>query len=278
MLWKEMVLIYLGWGLNWVVMKLAAGCFPPAFYVSVRFGLGGAVLLLFGMLNHYPQPERKCWPWIVAAGILQVTLCNLAVQISIKTLGAGMVSVLNYSMPLWVSLLAYFFLGESLSFRKIGGILLSFAGLAVLMGVSASGDLSAVLLGLLSGVLWAGANIIYKLKMTGQNMLTVTGWQMSSGAVLLFLYYLLTPQEPVIWNFTAVWTLLFGIFIPSAYIQYLWNIVLRHAEAGKASTALLAVPAVSVAGGIIFLGEIPTLQTLIGMIMIMAGIVIVETE
>ena len=60
-------------------------------------------------------------------------LNNIAAQTSMLTLGAGMVSVLNYSMPVFAAVMAHFLLGERLTWRKGAGIVLAIAGMAVLM-------------------------------------------------------------------------------------------------------------------------------------------------
>ena len=61
-------------------------------------------------------------------------------------LGAGLVAVLNYSMPVWMALMAHFFLGEHLTRRKVMGIIVSMAGMCLLMNVDSGGDLSLVVL------------------------------------------------------------------------------------------------------------------------------------
>ena len=45
-------------------------------------------------------------------GILQTALNNVLVQIGMQSLSAGLVAVLNYSMPVWVTIMAHFFLQE----------------------------------------------------------------------------------------------------------------------------------------------------------------------
>ena len=101
------------WGFNFVVMKVANNYFSPKIFVVYRFGLGAAI-----------------------------------VQYCFKYLSAGMVSVLNYTMPMLVTLLAALFLDEKLTRKKIFGVALSIIGVAVLMGVDVSGDFPSMLLAL----------------------------------------------------------------------------------------------------------------------------------
>ena len=112
---KALCLIYLIWGMNWVVMKTANTFFPPITFVAYRFLFGALVLLSVWFWLHLPLPKKKYWPWIFLTGILQMGLNNIAAQTSMLTLGAGMVSVLNYSMPVFAAVLAHFLLGERLT-------------------------------------------------------------------------------------------------------------------------------------------------------------------
>ena len=56
-------------------------------------------------------------------------------QMGIKDLDAGLVAVLNYSMPVWVAILAHFFLNEKLTKRKALGVVVSMIGLVILMHI-----------------------------------------------------------------------------------------------------------------------------------------------
>ncbi|MBR3260056.1 MAG: EamA family transporter, partial [Firmicutes bacterium] len=58
---------------------------------------------------------------------------------------------------------------------------------------------------------------------------------------------------------------------------FIWNYVLTNMEAGKASVAMMAVPAVGVLSGILILGEPMTLSRGLGMAAIIVGILTVLT-
>lgn len=275
---KALCLIYLIWGMNWVVMKTANTFFPPITFVAYRFLFGALVLLSVWFWLHLPLPKKKYWPWIFLTGILQMGLNNIAAQTSMLTLGAGMVSVLNYSMPVFAAVLAHFLLGERLTWRKGAGIVLAIAGMAVLMDVHAGGDVTAICIGLLSAVFWGLASIFVKLKLSDVNAISLTTWQMVCASLTLLVYTTVVPQGPVIWNKESILCLLYNSVLASALAFFLWSWILQHIEVSKASVAVLAVPVVGVVGGILCLGEPMTLHIFFGMIMIMAGIYIVVTH
>lgn len=275
---KALCLIYLIWGMNWVVMKTANTFFPPITFVAYRFLFGALVLLSVWFWLHLPLPKKKYWPWIFLTGILQMGLNNIAAQTSMLTLGAGMVSVLNYSMPVFAAVMAHFLLGERLTWRKGAGIVLAIAGMAVLMDVHAGGDVTAICIGLLSAVFWGLASIFVKLKLSDVNPISLTTWQMVCASLSLLAYTAIVPQGEVVWNAESVLCLIYNGVLASALAFFLWSWILQHIEVSKASVAVLAVPVVGVVGGILCLGEPMTLHIFFGMIMIMAGIYIVVTH
>jgi len=211
-------LLCLIWGFNFVVMKTANFYFSPEIFVSYRFALGAAVLLAFVYFKKIPVPPKKLWGWIFLSGALQIAVGAAIVQYCFKFLSAGLVSMLNYTMPVWVTILAYFFLGEKLTKKKIFGIVLSIVGVGVLMNVDVSGKLSSMLIALFAAVVWAVANIIIKAKLSKCEPISLTTWQMVVGAILLALYTAGVEEVEVRWTFLSVACLLYNGIIASACV------------------------------------------------------------
>lgn len=276
---KALLTIYLIWGMNWVVMKTANTFFPPITFVAYRFLLGSVILFLVWRYLKLALPPKKLLPWIVLAGLLQMVLNNIAAQISMLTLGAGMVAVLNYSMPIFAAVIASFVLGEKLTIRKGLGIAVAVIGMAVLMNVSAGGsDYQAVIIGLFSALCWALASVLIKLKLSDVNAITLTTWQMIVSAIMLLIYITLFPQGAPVWSLDAVLCLIYNGVLASALAFFLWSYVLQHIEVSKAAVAVLAVPVVGVIGGVLFLDEPLTLRIILGMAIIMLGIYTVVSK
>jgi drug/metabolite transporter (DMT)-like permease len=271
-------------------MKEANQYFSPSVFVAYRFALGAAVLLLVTAWLRLPLPPRRYWKWIILTGILQMTLNNVAMQTGMQYLGAGLAAVLNYTMPVWVAILAHFFLSEHLSLRKIAGIGLSIAGLFILMNIDNIGNVEAILISLFGAVAWAVASIIVKLqdrvmkknrKIGAEpdcNIIQYTTWQMVVGSLSLFVYMAFAGQGTVHWTPMAIGCLVYNGVLASAVAFFLWNYLLSRMEAGKAAIAVLGVPAVGVICGIIFLGEAMTITTAVGMVLILAGILLIITQ
>ena len=269
---KALFLIYLIWGFNWVVMKLAMDYFSPVTFVTYRFLSGAIVLLLVSFIFKHSLPQKKFLPWIFISGAFQIALNSIIVQMCIQSLGAGFSAVLNYTMPIWVAIMAQFFLNEKLTRQKMIGIIISIIGLAILMNIDITGSVYYIILALIGAFSWAVSNIIFKLKLAGCDMIVFNTWQMTVGAIILIIVSLATNQDIGQWTPISALYVLYNGVLASALAFFLWSYVLKNMEAGKASVAILAVPIVGVICGIIFLNEPVTLFGVIGIIMILAGV------
>ncbi len=272
---RALALIWLIWGLNWVIMKTANTYFPPILFVTWRFGTGALILLAVAYWKKIPLPDKKFLPWIFLTGVLMIVLNNIAAQVGMLSITAGMAAVLNYTAPLWTAILAHFTLNERLTRLKCFGIFLAILGLYVLMGLQGVDDLGAAFIIILGAVFMAVANIIVKLKLSKNNMVQLTTWQMVFGALVLVAYSSLVPQGEIHWCLPAVLCVLYNGALASALAFFLWNYVLTHIEASSASIATLVAPVVGVLGGVFILGEPFTVQIVAGMVLIFAGILIV---
>ncbi len=284
---KALFILYLIWGFNWVVMKEATLFFPPVLFSCYRFVIGAVVLIGITLWCRMPLPPKRYWPWIIATGLLQIAVNNAAIQIGVTSLGAGLVAVVNYSMPVWMSILAYFILHETLTKRKILGIVLSMVGMYVLMDVEIVGDMTGLLLTIGGAIAWAIAAVIVKYQdkvMHRQQqketctMIQYTTWQIAAGALFLWVYAMLFEQGQVTWTPMAVSCLAYNGVLASALAFFLWNYILTKMEASKAGVASLGVPVVGVICNVIFMHEAVHWNTAVGMVLILAGIFLIVAQ
>ncbi|MBQ3445082.1 MAG: EamA family transporter [Selenomonadaceae bacterium] len=273
---KELILLCLIWGFNFVVMKVANDFFSPELFVTYRFVYGAIVLLAVAFFVKLPKPPRKYWSWIILTGALQIAFCSVAMQICFEYMSAGEVAMLNYTMPIWVTILAKFFLNEPLTAKKILGVTLSIAGIFILMNDDLSGNLFAILLALTAAMGWAVSNILMKIKFVGFNLISLTTWQMVAGAIILSVYCACFVDTTAIWTPLSIACIAYNGILASALAFFLWMYILSRTQASKASVSILGVPVVGVISGVIFLQEPLTVLMSVGIIMILSGIVLVQ--
>lgn len=273
------VLLCLIWGFNFVIMKLGNGAFPPVQFAALRFLTGTIVLFGIMLWKKSFLPRKGEMKWFLLCGILQTMYFNIAIQISLVYINAGLTSVLTYSMPLFLSILAHYFIpGESLHKWKLLGVCIGVAGLFVAMDIHLDGNLWAMLLGLSSAVSWAIANLIIKKKLQHTDKLQFTSWQMLFGTIGLFLYSFIIEDGQAHFTLTSISYILFSGILASALAFLLWSHILSTTEASKASIMLLLVPIVGIISGWLFLHEQLKLITVVGISLVLTGIWIVNVS
>jgi len=275
----SMALLCLIWGFNFVNMKLGNGTFPPVLFAALRFLIGSFVLLSFSFIHRTPLPNKTDLKWYAICGLLQTTYFNIAIQLALNDLSAGLTSVLTYSMPLFLSIMAHWWLpGERLTRRKLVGIVLGLFGLFIATDIHGGGSLIAVLLVLSSAVAWALSSILFKIKLKHCDSTQYTTWQMTIGTLGLVAYTLFFENGNSQWGVMPVIYLLHGGIVGSALAFVIWNRILIRTESSKASIPLLLVPIVGIVFGCLFLQEQFKIVTLAGMCLVLIGIGVVNLD
>lgn len=241
--------------------------------------VGSAALFLIVFYKRIPLPRPGQLKWYVLCGILQTTYFNIAIQVSLNYISAGLTSVLTYSMPLFLSLMAHYWIpGEKLTIRRTIGIVIGIMGLVLAMDIRISGQLWILLLALSSAISWALSNLIIKQKLQDSDKVQFTTWQMVFGTAGLFIYSLLFEQGSVQWSLEAVAYLMFSGIVASALAFVLWTYILSKVEASTASVTLLTVPIIGVISGWLFLHEELKTATLSGIALVLFGIWVVNSK
>jgi drug/metabolite transporter (DMT)-like permease len=179
-------------------------------------------------------------------------------------------------MPIWSMVLAYFFLGEKISIRKIIGIVMGGIGLFFLIGWSAIQSPQQMVGGmviLLAAFAWASANIVVKKKFVSHDKLQVSAWQMVFGTIGIVLFAIIMEWDmPIAFTSVSIFTILFCGIIASAFCFTAWFYVLSKLDTTVASICLLLVPVFGLFFGWLQLGEEINISTLLGILSIIIGV------
>lgn len=153
-----LILFALHLAFNQVVIKVTSGGFSPVFSAGLRSA--GAVIVLYlwmRMRGISWSIPRNAWLGGIASGLLfGFEFMCLFTALDLTTVSRA--SVIFYSMPVWLSLIAHFVLpGERLTRMRSAGLMLAMAGvaLALLDRNSAAANWTGDLLALTSAFCWA---------------------------------------------------------------------------------------------------------------------------
>jgi drug/metabolite transporter (DMT)-like permease len=271
-----LVLLSLGWGTTWPMMRIVLDEVPP-FSMRVATMVIGAVTL--GVLAIAGRRSLALHGTVAAAHVTVAGLFNI-VSFSLLTPFAQLyaatsrVSIVVYSMPIWATLMARIFLGERITGMRAVAFALCIAGLTVLVWpLAVAGVPGGILLALGAAMGWAAGTIYLKWAQIREEPLAVTFWQVVVGFVAVAICQPLFEGPLHLWPIKAstLGALVFAGLVGSGIAYFLWFEVVRRLSAMTASLGVLSSPAVGVVMSVIMLGERPTLPDMVGFALILSA-------
>src|ERR1051325_167179 len=161
-----MLMLCVSWGFNQIAVKLALPDVPPMLQALIRSAGALPVMLFAGWLRGVKFFERdgSLVPGLLAGTFFGIEFVLIFTGLAFTS--ASRAAVFLYTAPFFVALGSYQFLGERLSALQWSGLALSFAGVALAIGVPQPNVDAKVLLGDLlvvaGGALWAATTLIVK--------------------------------------------------------------------------------------------------------------------
>lgn len=270
------------WGASFLLIKIALDSLAPVHVALTRIALGALVLLaLSAFRGERMGSGRRLWGHVAMAALFASALPWTLLSAGEQLVDSGLAGVLNATTPLWTVLFGFLLGGQTaMAPGRWLGLGLGFAGVLLILEPWQSGALSwGVPLCLAAsasygvGYVYIGRNLTGdRLRASGVTPLAMATMQMvaASGLATLALPLggLLLP-EPAAAPLLAVAAL--GIF--GTGIGFALNYRLIADEgATTASTVTFLMPVVSVVLGWLVLGERFGALTLIGMLVVLAGV------
>jgi drug/metabolite transporter (DMT)-like permease len=137
-------LAVLFWGSSFVATKIVLRELNPTTIIPLRFGMGVLVLTAANFRKSFRPIPLKAIPKLALLGFLGITLHAWLQATGLKTVAATVTAWVIATIPVFVALLGWAFLGERLSLLQIGGIVIAAAGA---LTVVSGGDLRALFAG-----------------------------------------------------------------------------------------------------------------------------------
>jgi len=254
--------------------------YGPGEVALLRFGTASLVLAVYALFTRMRLPSVEDLGRIALAGLTGITIYHASLNFGEMTVGAGAASLLIASGPVFTALMSAGFLGERLTILGWLGIAVAFAG-AALISLSQGAGMSfspGALLILLAAVSTSVFFIISKKPLKKYSALEFTSYSIWAGTIpLLFFAPGLVAQFPKAAPSATAAIIYLGIF-PAAIAYVLWNYALARMPASILSSFLYLSPVLAMAIAWVWIGELPTVLTIVGGAVAIAGVAVVQTK
>lgn len=272
------------WGMGIVFAKAAIEHFPPILLIAFRFTVTALALVWF------VKPPVELMRRIFAISVVSASIQYCLTFTALKYLDAATAGFLiQLEVPMLV-LMGWLLLGDRPGSRKIAGIVVAFAGMALMSGdPKIQGAWGALLLMLAGITFWALGQIM--VRRLGETRTEAEGevggfvmvaWVAVFATPQLFLASWLVESDQIRLIREADWVVWGAVvylgLVMTAFGYGIWYRLLGRYPVSKAGPFLLLIPVASTLGGVLFLGETLSLEVLAGGAVIVAGVALILIE
>lgn len=282
--WAMLIVLSILWGGSFFFVGIAVKALPPLTIATLRVSLAALTLFLFLSCSGQCFPrDIKLWCTFVVMGILNNVIPFSLIIWGQSHISSGLASILNATTPLFAVLVAHLCTDdEKMNGKKIFGVSIGFAGVAVMIGWDTLTELgssiySFAILGAALSYSFAGIYGRRFRRLGIKPIITATGQVSVSSLILipaaLFIEKPCTLPAPDL----EVWLAIAGLAILSTSVAYiLYFRILATAGATNVLLVTLLIPVSAILLGTLFLGEEIELPHFVGMGLIGAGLLSID--
>ena len=258
----DFVLLAAIWGSSFLFMRIGAvefGALPTA---AVRVAIAALFLLPLVWLRGLLPELRKHWQRTFFIGLLNSGIPFACFSFALLSISTGLSAILNATVPMFGALVAWAWLKDKPTAWRVAGLVIGFAGVALLAwdqasfkaGASGVAPGWAVLACLLACVCYAISASYTKRYLSGlPPLVTAAGSQIGATLGLAL---------PALWLWPArmpsasAWLALLAVGVVCTGIAYIvFFRLIENAGPQRALSVTFVVPVFAVLYGVLFLGE-----------------------
>ena len=274
----RLVLLAAVWGLAFVFIRVAVVPLGPFALVEVRVLIAGTALLLYLRLLGLPLDLRGRWRTYLTLACLGSALPFVLIASAQQVITASFAVILVSTSPLFGALVAAAALGERLTARRLGGLVLGIAGVALLIGWNPSTEplppVWAIACALGAAALYGIAGVYTRMAVQDMPAIAAAAGSQFAGAMLLLPFVAFAP--PAAMPTALEWANVVALaLVSSAFAFILYFQLIRNVGPVKTLTVNFLTPLFGVGGGVLLLGERVSVNMIAGAAVILAGTALV---
>jgi len=272
------------WGLSFIATKVALREIHPFTLLTLRFGMGGLLLLLFQLQKDkrfLKTFSSKDWIAIIFLALVGVSAHTLLQAYGLLYTTAINTGWLIAIMPISIVIAARFYLGEPITLRKVGGIILGLLGVSLIiskgmfsLSLFRFGSTFGDFLILISALTWTAFTVGGRGFLSRFLPLAAMTPIIIVGCLITFPFTLLKWEWNLLFQLSLVaWMSIFFLGIFCSGLAYLfWYRALEKKDSSIVGMYLYLEPFVTLIGAYFFLNEEILWITFVGGGMILLGV------
>ena len=280
-------IVYVGYGLNFLAVKIAMETLPAFLFAGSHVLLAGFIMMGWrlargGSLALPRGGMRRAGRAAFFLFVGGVGLVTLGEKLG---LASGAAAMIKASVPLWVAVIeALRPRGEKPTWLIAGGLLLGALGVTLLVIPNlAQGGTGGAAVGtwvlLASALLFAIGTLDVRHRPPSPDTVNNVAWMMVLGGIYLWVIGLATGEAVQVspQDFTApvLSSFFFLLVVHSLAAFSAMNWLLRHLPAAVVTTKFYVSPAIAAVAGWLVLGEIVGTGAMVGLALILGGVAVV---
>jgi len=263
------------WGASFLFVRIVAPVLGPMATADSRMLVAGIALALWFRFTGFDPQWRRWGVHYALAGMINSGMPFMLFAFAALYITAGELAVLNATSPMWAAVMSAAFLGERLTARRIAGLVLGLAGVALIAQPAGAGaSLLAVAAAMLAAACYGfmGVYLVRWAPGAPAQGLAV-GTQLAAGLLLLPVAAIwpapVSPSPSIVGYVLALGVICGAV----AYVLYFR--LIADLGATGALTVTYLIPVFAMLWGALFLAEPVTLQMACGAVLVAMGTLLV---
>jgi drug/metabolite transporter (DMT)-like permease len=270
--WTLFLAMSIIWGIPYLLIKIAVEEVSVPVLVFTRVAVGAAVLLPLALSRQTVTMVRNHWRALLGFAFFEIIAAWWLLSDAERHLTSSMTGLLIAAAPIFAAVLDRFTGGERLGTKRIAGLAIGMAGVAVLAGPHIGGSTWPILEVLLVAVCYAIAPLIAARRLADVPTLPMTAVCLGFAALVY------AAPEAATWpdempSTRALLALGSLAVICTALAFIVFFALIREVGAARALVFTYINPAVALTAGVIVLNEPLTPSNLAALVLILIGCV-----
>ncbi len=264
------------WASAFIAIRAVGEHYSPGPMALGRLLVGAAALTAIVAIRKVRIPRGRTLWLIVAYGVLWFAGYTIALNAAERVLDAGTAALVVGIGPIIIAVLAGVYLREGFPRGLVAGLVIAFAGLAVI-GLSERGGQAStlgVLLALTSAALWGVGVLLQKQALAGTEPLPATWLGCLAGLAACLPFTAGFVRELAAAPAAATAGIVYMGVFPTAIAFLTWSYALAHTTAGRLAVSTYIVPALAVLLSWLLLHEAPLPLALAGGALCLVGVAV----